>query len=327
MPTAAAAATTAVVLEAAAAAAAAAASDSITPVPISFVGMNYNTRKGPDWAADAERCKTRSEIVRDLTLLARVTSRVRILSLADCHQAGRVLSVLRTEAATQNLSVWLGVWVGSDPGAVEHELQTLEGLLKELTTQGSDSDSDSDSNNPDGFLSQNRLLGVTVGSEAIYRDDVTIDEAIGYLDKVRSLLNEYNVDVPAAIVDIAPIYSNSQALRLASDVIATNTFPFWEGIPVELAVDELETDLGWLLGLPESRGKPFVLGEHGWPSDGYIEGTGDASPEHQKRYLADSFCYLREKGWEYYLFTGIDNDWRQIQDPNNSIEGNWGILD
>eukprot|EP00531_Pseudo-nitzschia_arenysensis_P009169 CAMPEP_0116147492 /NCGR_PEP_ID=MMETSP0329-20121206/17782_1 /TAXON_ID=697910 /ORGANISM="Pseudo-nitzschia arenysensis, Strain B593" /LENGTH=733 /DNA_ID=CAMNT_0003643421 /DNA_START=138 /DNA_END=2336 /DNA_ORIENTATION=- len=281
-------------------------------IPISFYGLNYNTRKGPDWAADRERCKSRAEVVRDLQLLSRITSRIRLLSLVDCDQGALVWSILNDELSGADMEVWLGLWVGPDPQVFIDEYNALATIIPGITS----------SENWESHLS-----GISVGSEAIYREDVTISEAIANLDSTRALLQAYGMqDVPVAIVDIAPIYSNSQELRLASDTIMTNTFPFWEGLPIELAVDELDIDLGWLLGLQESQGKSFVLSEHGWPSGGYLDDVGIASPENQLRYLEDSYCFLKEKGWAYYWFTAIDNDWRQEQDPDNTIEGNWGFL-
>ena len=72
-------------------------STTTTAVPISFYGLNYNTRKGPDWAADSERCKSRQEVARDLTVLSRVTNKIRLLSLVDCNQGELVWSVLNDE--------------------------------------------------------------------------------------------------------------------------------------------------------------------------------------------------------------------------------------
>jgi exo-beta-1,3-glucanase (GH17 family) len=205
--------------------------------------------------------------------------------------------------------MWLGLWVDNDPNNFIKELNALELILQDSTTDFS------------------HLLGISVGSEAIYRKDVTINEAITNLESTKSLLSEYNINVPTTIVEIAPIYSNSQQLRLAVDTIMTNTFPFWEAIPIDNAVDNLDENLSWLLSLPESQGKEFVLGEHGWPSNGYIDGVGVASGDNQQQYMADSYCYLKSNGYPYYIFTGIDNDWRQEQDPNNTIEGNWGFLE
>lgn len=144
---------------------------------------------------------------------------------------------------------------------------------------------------------------------------------------VYELTQNAGLDLPVSIVDIAPEYAASPELRSAVNVTVTNTFPFWEGIPIEGAVDDLQEDLDYILNLPESRSKPFVLGETGWPSDGFIDGVGVAGPELQLRYFEEAFCRIDvENNWAYYWFTGIDNSWRQEQDPENTIEGNWGFL-
>ena len=162
------------------------------------------------------------------------------------------------------MEVWLGLWVGPDPQVFLDEYDALVEMLPEILTMES---------------WRSKLSGISVGSEAIYREDVTVETAIEHLDATRALLEFFGIsDLPVAIVDIAPVYSNNQKLRLASDMIMTNTFPFWEGLPVSAATDELETDLGWLVSLPEASGKPFVLSEHGWPSGGYLEGVEDAAP-------------------------------------------------
>lgn len=103
-----------------------------------------------------------------------------------------------------------------------------------------------------------------VGSETIYRKDATVDEMIGHLNDVQDMLEAANINnMPLSIVETAPIYSANAKLREAVSVIMTNTFPFWESIPVNGAVDDLQVDIDWLLNLPESQGKDFVLGETG----------------------------------------------------------------
>ena len=65
----------------------------------------------------------------------------------------------------------------------------------------------------------------------------------------------------------------------------------------------------------------------GWPSDGSNVDVGVGSPESQQQYFQDAYCRIHvENKWAYYWFTGIDNAWRQEQDPDNTIEGNWGFF-
>eukprot|EP00934_Nitzschia_sp_Nitz4_P001458 Nitzschia sp. Nitz4//scaffold369_size34440//17//1180//NITZ4_007837-RA/size34440-processed-gene-0.20-mRNA-1//-1//CDS//3329549350//1458//frame0 len=272
-------------------------------VPIQLHGLNYNTRQGPDW--DWDKCKSHTQILKELTLLSRITNRVRLLSLTDCYQGSMVLEVVKE----LGMQMWLGLWVGLDEGVFQWELSELKSLLSQ------------------GLIDTDTVLGISVGSEAIYREDATVDQMIDNLNQVYAAVLEAGMDIPVTIVDVAPEYSKSAKLRSAVNVTMTNTFPFWEGIDIDGAVDDLQEDLDWILQLPESSGKPFVLGETGWPSDGYIEGVGIAGPDRQRQYFAECFCRLEvDNGWDYYWFTGIDNSWRQEQDPENTIEGTWGLL-
>ena len=53
-------------------------------------GLDYSLRTGPDWEIHANRCKTLSNAIDDMTQLATVTDNIRIFSLTDCN-AGDIL--------------------------------------------------------------------------------------------------------------------------------------------------------------------------------------------------------------------------------------------
>ena len=272
-------------------------------VPIHLYGLNYNTRQGPDW--DWNKCKSREQVLTDLTLLKRITGRIRLLSLTDCGQGEIVLSV----AKQVELQVWLGLWVSEDSNVFGYEKETLERFLNE------------------GIVQEDLVLGITVGSESIYRKEVTASEIILYKDQVKALVTSANVNIPISIVDIAPIYIQYPSLTKAVDVVMTNSFPFWENIPIENSVQDLFDDLTDILNQPQAQGKDIIIGETGWPSEGFLEGVGSASPELQNQYFREFYCRMdRQLNWKYYYFTSIDNAWRQEQDPLNTIEGNWGFL-
>ncbi|ETP20835.1 hypothetical protein F441_05532, partial [Phytophthora nicotianae CJ01A1] len=54
---------------------------------VKMPGVNYNSRKGPDWAPDSSKCKTASEVQKDMYALKGIADKVRIYSLVDCNQA------------------------------------------------------------------------------------------------------------------------------------------------------------------------------------------------------------------------------------------------
>jgi len=123
---------------------------------LQLYGINYNSRQGPDW--DPKKCKTQAQINADLNILSQNTKRIRIYSLSDCNQAKMVLIA----AKKYNLQVWLGIWVSDDAAA----FQTEKDILSSLATAG---------------LLDSTVLGIHVGSEAVYRKDVTADKVMNLL--------------------------------------------------------------------------------------------------------------------------------------------------
>jgi exo-beta-1,3-glucanase (GH17 family) len=277
----------------------------VTAVPVQLYGINYNTRKGADWQPASLKCETYLEVKTDLTLLSRITNRIRILSLTDCGQGELVLGI----AKELGLQVWLGIWVSADPNVFDMEVAALQDLLSR------------------GWI-DDTVLGISVGSESIYRKEVTIDESIALEDQVKQILVDAGRDdVLVSICDIAPTYQYNSQLVTAIDIVVVNSFPFWEAIDINDATDYLLEEINPIESVAASQGKRLIMGETGWPSDGFLSGVGIASHENQAQFLTDFYCRCdKELGWEYYYFTGIDNAWRQEQDANNTVEGNWGII-
>jgi glucan 1,3-beta-glucosidase len=278
----------------------------VQAVPVQLYGLNFEVRRGADW--NPNKCKSREEVSRDLSLLSRLTNRFRILSLTDCGQGELVLDVARE----LGLKIWLGIWVSEDEAVFLYELAVLQDML-------------------DRGLIDDTVLGISVGSESIYREEVTANQIIGYKDQVKQVLvdsGKGDADIfPVAICDIAPTFQYNFGLISESDIVMTNSFPFWEGVNINRAIERLETQISPISNFAATENKQVILGETGWPSAGYIPGVGIAGPALQAQYFTEFYCRMHhELGWQYYYFTGIDNAWRQEQDKNNTIEGNWGFL-
>lgn len=272
-------------------------------VPIQLYGLNYNTRHGPDW--DYDKCKNREEVLTDLTTLQKMTSRIRILSLTDCRQGELVLDV----AKQLGLQLWLGLWVSQYEDIFLGEMAALQDMF-------------------DRGLIDSTVLGISVGSESIYRKEVNVSQIIEYRDQVKEqCVNAGFSDLPVSICDIAPVYEGNPQLISAVDVVVVNSFPFWENVAIEDSTDYLLSEINPIISQAAAENKGVILGETGWPSEGYNPDVAEASPELQTEYFTRFFCLMdRELNWEYYYFSGIDADWRLEQDPNNTLEGSWGFL-
>jgi exo-beta-1,3-glucanase (GH17 family) len=98
--------------------------------------------------------------------------------------------------------LWLGRWVSDDASVVQGELETLEAMLQSSSSSSSTSSSTN-------RINLDRILCITVGSEAIYRAEVSVDQMIAYFQQVKDLLTQYDlVDrIPVTIVDTDTVYA------------------------------------------------------------------------------------------------------------------------
>ena len=273
-----------------------------TTTPIQLYGVNYNLRQGPDW--DWEKCKSLGQIKQELTILSQITSRIRLLSMRDCQQA----EILVELAPQYGLSVYLGMWNNKEQATFDAELVELERLIDS------------------GLVDESYVDGITVGSEAILRGDVTPSQAIRDVVSTQTLLADKGLDLPVGVCDIANILKDRPPLISASDVPAVNIFPFWEQEPIETALEGL---LGNGIWQALGEDKPFIIGETGWSAQGSNRFASEATVENQVQFFKDFYCQISvERGWSYYWFTSFDNDWRQEQNPNvqDNVEGHFGIF-
>jgi glucan 1,3-beta-glucosidase len=151
--------------------------------PVRLYGINYNNRQGPDW--DPNRCKSYSQVLQDLTALSGLSNRVRIVSLSDCNQGPFVMNATKA----LGMQVMLGLWVSNVTSVVASEISVLQSLIQS------------------GQVTASNVVGVTVGSEAVYRKDVTADMAVNYLAQVKQIMVKAGLStIPVSICDVDDTY-------------------------------------------------------------------------------------------------------------------------
>lgn len=214
-------------------------------------GINYDLRQGADW--DPKRCKTEATIAADLKVLKTISTNLRTYALADCD----IAPVLRT-AKEIGMTVWVGVWVAADPEVYNAEVKALNALIA-------------------ANLIDKNVVGFNVGSEAVYRKDITAEKAIEYLTDFKSVLAKNSISTPVSITDIVDVLTAYPDMVKASDVVTANQFPFWEKIDASKAVAQFDKRIQPLLTL--ANGKEVVISETGWPTGGKNVNASTASPE------------------------------------------------
>lgn len=214
-------------------------------------GINYDLRQGPDW--DSDKCKSASTIATELALLAKLTTNVRTYSLADCD-----VSPVLSNAKKLGMTVWLGVWVSAEESVYTAEVAALKTLIS------------------GGYIDDN-VIGFNVGSEAVYRKDITAVQAITYYTEFKKVLSANSITAQVSITDIVDILLEYPDIVSTVDVITANQFPFWEKIEASEAAAQFKTRFEPLVTL--AKGKSIIISETGWPTGGYSANASVASAD------------------------------------------------
>nr|AIG56146.1 secreted protein [Achlya hypogyna] len=263
-------------------------------------GLNYNSRQGPDW--DPKKCKTSTQIDADMAKIKLLADRVRIYSLVDCNQGPMVLA----SAKKAGLKTWLGMWV-TNQATFDAEMAVLKQMVNANSVDSS-------------------VVGIHVGSENLYRKDVTPEQAISFVTNVKSYLTKQKVTIPVSVADIIDTLVQYPTVLEAVDVIQANEFPFWEPANIDTAMINFKTKMDMLTKV--AKGKEIQISETGWASGGINANASATSPENHAKYLLNFYNYATDHNLKYYYFAAFDDAWK-AQEPGKSkdVEAFFGLYD
>lgn len=270
-------------------------------------GINYNIRAGPDWADASTKCKPTSQIATELALLKQYTDVIRLYSLTDCEQATAVIPA----AISAGLQIELGLWIDSYETSYPSEKAAFETLLAT------------------GVVTSDNIVSIHVGSEAVYRGDITAATAITYLGEIRDLCaaTDGASDIPLTIADIGDTYTAHPEMIEAVDFVSANYFPFWEKIDIDEAVGYFYERFEALVKTAADYSKEVVLGETGWASDGVDSAASAATAANAAEYFYGFYNLANEIGLTYYYFSAFDEPWKLATlDANETVEAYFGLF-
>ncbi|KAF0687025.1 Aste57867_21208 [Aphanomyces stellatus] len=235
-----------------------------TTTALKLSGVNYNPRKGQDWEPTEKKCESAAEIAADFKALSTITSNIRLYSMS----AG--------------LKVWLGIWIGPNGTGFEAEKVALAGHIEK------------------GLIDSN-VIGLHVGSEAIYRKDITADQAIKYFQDIKAMVTTAGLKFPVTIADIGDSYIQNprlyQAVDSCVDVISINQFPFWQKRPIEGCIQFFCTRVTPIIQAAAAANKSLMIGKTGWPTAGVHENASVAFPENAALWLNDFASLANQLNW------------------------------
>lgn len=259
------------------------------------------------------------EMARDLALLSRMTARLRTYSSSE-------MPTLFERAREQGLQITAGVWLDGQPERDAREIQAIEAAVVDDRRRAQPDPPDSRSA---GLGQGKRVIErVIAGNETQLHRLLTPAELLAIIARLQKSL-----DVPVSTAEPWHVWLDKPELANAVDFIAVHLLPYWEGVPVEVAVHEV-----WRRYEELRRaypGKPIVVAEVGWPSGGPVVekrvhgvlNRAGASPLEQARFVREfvASAQRRPDGVDYFLMEAIDQPWKV--GTEGAAGPHWGVVD
>jgi exo-beta-1,3-glucanase (GH17 family)/cellulose synthase/poly-beta-1,6-N-acetylglucosamine synthase-like glycosyltransferase len=232
-----------------------------------------------------------AQIDEDLALLAGKTHAVRTytveLTLAQVPQLAR----------KHGINVALGAWLDTDLEKNDTEIASLIDIA---------------------HANRSNVVRLIVGNEALLRGNLSIEQMAVYLGRVRRA-----VPVPVSTAEPWHVWKNNPELAEHVDYLAVHLLPYWEGIDVETAVDDIKDQLSELKALfPD---KPIVIAEVGWPSNGRTRKNAVASMANEAIFLRRFLDQAEKENYTYYLMEAFDQPWKRATE--GAVGAYWGVYD
>lgn len=233
---------------------------------------------------------TKAQIKRRMGIIAPYIKWIRSFS---CIEGNELIPVVAREYGLKTL---VGAWLGTDKDLNEQE---IEGLIKLAN---------------DGYVDI-----AAVGNEVMYRHDLTEDELLEYMARVKEALP----DIPVGYVDAYYEFSIKPRITEACDVILANCYPYWEGSHIDYSL--MHAKQMYYQALHAGNGKRVIVTETGWPSQG--TGLDDAEPSitNAVRYFLNMQQWAAQEDIEMFYFSSFDEGWKV--GPEGDVGAHWGLWD
>ena len=230
------------------------------------------------------------QIKRRIDIIAPHTNWIRSFS---CTEGNELIPEI---AHQKGLKTVVGAWISNDKDRNEKEIETLINLAK------------------------SGLVDIAVvGNEVLHRNEISEQELIGYIKRVKEAVQ----NVPVSYVDAYYQFLDRPNLIANCDVLLVNFYPFWEGANNDYAVSYLQNMMEITQNV--AQGKKIIISETGWPSKGETVDEAIPSKINAMKYFVLSQRWAKENNIELFHFSSFDESWKVIQEGTTGTA--WGIWD
>ena len=244
----------------------------------------YLDGQGPGSLVDESQIRARMQIIQANTRWVRSFS---------CIDGNELIPRIAHEFGLKTL---VGAWLGNDRESNERE---IEGVIQVALAGHADM--------------------VAVGNEVLLREDLSEEELLAYLQRVKQALPGIRV----GYVDAYYLFEKHPRITSACDVLMTNCYPFWEGCPLDQAIAYMQSMYRRTLAVAGT--KPVIISETGWPDKGTAFYAALPSQAGAMRYFAETNAWALRDGVDVFYFSAFDEAWKV--GAEGDVGAYWGLWD
>lgn len=230
------------------------------------------------------------QIQKRIEILRKYTRWVRSFS---CTEGNELIPKM---AKRSGLKTLVGAWLGKDEEKNNEEIENLIRLAEE------------------GYVDI-----AAVGNEVLYRDDLSEDQLIDYIQAVKTRLP----DIPVGYVDAYYEFVQRPKITGACDVILCNCYPYWEGTHFNDSFQHMRQM--YYQVVQAAQGKHVIISETGWPSKGESLGNAEPSYRNALMYFLNTQLWANDENIDIFYFSSFDESWKVSAE--GEVGAYWGIWD
>jgi len=233
---------------------------------------------------------SREQISKRMAVLQPNISWIRSFS---CVQGNELIPQV---AKSMGIKTLVGAWLGDDLDKNEEEIAGLISLAKQ------------------GYVDI-----CAVGNEVLYRDDLSEQQLLDYIQRVKDAVPE----LPVGYVDAYYEFEDRPAVTEICDVILANCYPFWEGCAVEYSLLYMKDMYRRTVAV--AGDKKVIISETGWPNKGRSFHGAVPSDENAMRYFVNAQQWAEADNIDIFYFSSFDESWKI--DAEGDVGAYWGLWD
>jgi glucan 1,3-beta-glucosidase len=235
---------------------------------------------------------TEKQVERRIKILKPYTKWIRSFS---CIEGNEHIPRMAKKHGIKNM---VGAWLGDDMEKNELEIAGLIQLAKEGCVDIA-----------------------AVGNEVMYRKDLTEEQLLTYIHRVKDALE--GMDIPVGYVDAYYEFSHRPNITEVCDVILSNCYPYWEGCSIEHSLNHMQNMFGQASAA--GNGKKVIITETGWPSKGESLKGAHSTEENAMKYFINTQTWANKNNIETFYFSSFDESWKV--GAEGIVGAYWGLWD